>query len=170
LYLHPEYQTPDGPTDYWDANARMHGAFKQEFFNAPSTIKETLKKFTKWVIKPIYDDLVPKTPEHAEYRKKHPASQFTRKVAQILVGNDLDREWLARAQQPDNEQNRRKLHALRVWKVDFDTRLGQLGENAARDPRSRAAVESAMGLVADVLQAEDAGAPAGGIDDLVVRE
>jgi hypothetical protein len=172
LYMQPDYDDGNGGrTDYWDAKARTHGAFRQEFFDAPITIKQTLKKFTKLVIKPIYDQIVPKTPENAQYRKSHPASRFTSRVAKILVGDALDADMSGRAGADNTPENRRKLHVLRIWKVEFDTRLGNWADNSASDPRSRDAVANVMGQVAQVLDAEDAGAiaPAGEID-LVARE
>jgi hypothetical protein len=160
LHMRMDYVDDDGnPTNYWDANAVHHGKYRDEYFKAPLTIKQTLKGFTKAVIKPFYDQHMPKTAENAAYRKKHPASQFARGVAQLLVGNDLDAELLQRYNAQPTPQNIRQLHSLKVWKEAFDQRLRDGTASLATDPRSGPAVRDAMDRIARVLEQADADEP-----------
>jgi hypothetical protein len=157
LYMRQEYQDDDGnQTDYWSANAVHHGRYKDQYFAAPLTIKDTLKAFHKHVISPAYDQIMPKVPRNAAYRKKHPASQFTRGVAQLLVGEELDAEMLQRYGAANTPQNIRTLHSLKEWKEQFYARLQSRTDGFMADPRVQQFLRAAMDRIAEALAQADA--------------
>jgi hypothetical protein len=78
----------------------------------------------------------------------------------MLVGNQLDDELLALAQQPRTPQTIRKLHALRTWKAEFDRRIDAGIDALAADPHTQDAVAAAMDRTAEHLAQEDAAGPA----------
>jgi hypothetical protein len=157
LYMRPEY--PDGNggmTDYWDANGRGYAAYKAEHFTGPGTIKDTLKKFYKWIVKPQYDFLYPKA-THADFRKDYPASKFTPKIAQILVGNTLDDELLPQYGLSDElPRDRAKLHTTRRYKEEFERQLRIYSEAGnGGDPQARHDIHAAFHLAARTLGAPE---------------
>jgi hypothetical protein len=121
-------------------------------------------------VKPAYDLILPKGPGNAAYRKRHPASQFTRGVAQLLVGEDLDAEMLQAYRADNTPQNIRLLHSLKPWKEEFYARLQSRTAGLATDPRVQQLVRAAMDRVSVVLAQADAQAPAPREDGLVVLE
>jgi hypothetical protein len=156
LYLGEDYNDGHGgKMDYWEANARNYGNYKTQYFTGPPTIKATLKKFQKLLLKPRYDDLHPKNAQNAEYRKDHPVSQYTSDVAQLLVGDKLDVE-MAQTWNWDPNFDRAKLHATREYKELFDARLGEYVEAAkAGHPTARGDIDEAIRKTAEILEIPD---------------
>jgi hypothetical protein len=86
-------------------------------------------------VKPEYNVLLPKSEENKEARKKLPASKLYTPVARLIVGIPLDAEFLDQygaslgidlSNPAVRAEALKRAHGTKVYKDEFDRRLGEL--------------------------------------------